>query len=87
MIVTTYTCDLCSHKQGTPLDMIEVGVTVRALDRSGTGVTQERQIWCRPCCIKRGLVFKTDLDDAVRDDPAPTIEDLVREIVHEETDL
>lgn len=87
MIVTTWTCDGCGKKQTNPDDMWEVSISLKQCRHEGPYHSPRpgpKEVWCRVCVVKAGLVPPPK---TVKDHPvAATLEDLVREIVHEELD-
>lgn len=86
MITTTYKCDRCGHKQSRPEQMWTIGISFT----HGPGNTATYQSfniikadWCRSCLESFGFVPKIDLPKQAPIQEA-TIEDLIRNIVHEE---
>jgi len=88
MIVTTYTCDKCSHAQEKSEQMWDIGILVR--EPNSTKYTssysqnpKSMQLWCRACVVKLGLL-PSKKDDPPKPDPIPTFEEMIREIIQEE---
>ena len=86
MIVTTYSCDKCRHKQedrSNPRQLWEIGVIIQdigAFSRGGFQDIKHKSIWCRECIVDSGL------QPPKKDEPTPkpiTLEDIVREIIQE----
>lgn len=85
MIVTTYSCDRCDHNQTTNQQMWEVGVHLRHCEGT-THSTQHKALWCRKCVEAVGI-FPSPLQKRGEDQtppPAPTLEDMLREMIREE---
>lgn len=81
MIVTTYTCDRCDHSQEEKEQMWELKLTTHALGASYSSPTKKSEaLWCRKCMEVYSLLPQVEVkkEDVIK--PAPTIEDLVREI-------
>ena len=87
MIVTTYTCDKCSHSQETYEQMWDIGIMVnhRANPTSygRFNATAKQALWCRKCIIELGLLPAKKGDEPTPE-PTPTFEDMIREIIQEE---
>ena len=85
MIVTTYTCDRCTHAQATSLQMwhVSVCVTDRPLQPRYTSATRVHEVlWCRDCVSVVGITFPPPV--VPPDTPKPTFEDFIREIMRDE---
>lgn len=92
-----YTCDRCGYETdswdntrsegGSSRQMWTVGVAVRHsqhLQSVGAYVTEgQRADWCDSCVREMGLVGVKPTPN--QDPPPPTLEDIIREIVREET--
>lgn len=83
MKTTTYTCDRCKIFDNTnTIDLITVKITLFNYD------TEVRSIeWCRKCLVETGLLKGNNLHlypEAKIVIPPPTIEDLIKEIIHQE---
>lgn len=79
MKVITYTCDRCKASDTTnKIDINDVTVTV--LYRNNAKMKAD---WCRKCLNEVGL--NESIPEVKRIEPAPTIEDIIREIVRQET--
>ena len=87
MIVTIYTCDKCSRVQEEPEGMWEVGIVIRGMLGSKLSnfgpAPAEKALWCYDCVVRIGLLPQKK-DDPPKQDPAPTFEDMIREIIAEE---
>ena len=81
-IKTTYTCDLCGHRQDENTGMFALEINVKRCGPYGTFSTARRALWCRPCTEKYRLC--PSKPDAAILPAEPTIEELIREIVREE---
>ena len=93
MIVTTYTCDKCGHEQNDDKQMWEIGIALNhrgtppsGFSRLGGAVLNETiELWCRKCVEGlRLLPTPRPKPDDPPPPPKPTLEDMIREIVHEE---
>ena len=90
MITTIYKCDKCGHEQETNDQMWNIGVSVShhgsQIGRYET--PRGKEMWCRKCIEKLGLLpahgGKPQKPDEPKSAP-PSLEDMVREIVREET--
>lgn len=91
---TTITCDRCgtSWEKGAAnaRQLWNIGIhlgcpCLTSIGRRGD-LTAE---WCRECVVKAGLIGQSSADDkqTVLEDPPPTLEDLIREIVRDEAEL
>lgn len=89
MIVTTYTCDKCGHKQTEKEQMWNIGVSLKHLDNPyqyrGTDALSPRELWCRACVEGIGLLVPSLKPDEPAPKPA-TLEDIVRELIQEEVE-
>ena len=86
MIVTTYTCDKCGHSQETRKQMWELGITSHCIDGpSRYNTPKEKALWCRKCTQSLGLLPQEKTDPPTPE-PVLTLEDIVREIIHEEVE-
>ena len=85
---TTYTCDRCSEKRtGHEARNFLEDVAVFIGRRYTSAPHPDRMVqWCRPCLIQMGLRNPAEhlKEDALVPDPAPTLEEILREIVREE---
>ena len=87
MITTTWKCDHCGHEQPTAYQMWDVAITLRHVDAADSYVSSPSKVvgelWCRPCVDRFALIGRLTL----REEPAaalpPTLEDLIREMLHE----
>lgn len=78
-----YVCDKCGHTQATDDQMWSIGIAiVWARGTLSDSNLNKKQLWCRACIEKLGLL--PPKPPAVKPDPAPTLEDMIREIVREE---
>ena len=89
MIITTYTCDKCGHAQDKNDQMWNIGVVI-GHDASiyyGNRTPNPVQLWCRDCIEGLGLLPPGGgaKDAPPLPDPPPTLEDMIREIVRQET--
>lgn len=83
MIKTTYICDRCGSAQDKPEQMWEIVLRFREITLSlSAGSPIAKAVWCRKCCE----AFPHLLWDKSSPIPetAPTIEDLLREVVRAE---
>lgn len=90
MIITTYTCDKCGHEQTNDNQMWNIGVAIhhQAHD-SRYAYSREpmvKGLWCRPCIESIGLLCPAPKPDDKDVKPAPTLEDMIREIVANEVE-
>jgi len=86
MIVTTYTCDKCGHEQTDTNLMWEVGVGIRRSQKGGGDTPVARELWGQACVVKvLGALPHDPRTGEERPDPRPTLDDMVREIIREET--
>lgn len=82
-VQTTYTCDRCGAKQETHSQFWIVSVRVTPFNRDPSQFdTGPSAHWCRSCCEVFGILPHTKERMVIT--PAPTLEDMVREIVREE---
>ena len=83
---TTHTCDRC--KRTGPEKELELWpIYLEAFQPCYPSSSKYRAEWCRPCCVATGLIPEqsNDVDGKmVADVPAPTLEDLIRDIVRNE---
>ena len=86
-IVTTYTCDKCGSSQtetSNPRQMWQVAISFSDAGKPNYPMHRtltHGKLWCRDCVVSAGLV------PPKVDEPTPkplTLEDIVREIIHEE---
>lgn len=88
MIVTTYTCDKCGHKQTTKDQMWGIAVVMThggPVPLHGYSIPndppQAKGLWCRKCIEGIGLLCaKPDPEDKTAP-TSPTLEDMIREVV------
>ena len=84
MIKTEYICDRCGAVQSTAEQFWSVRVQVHIVNSNpSTYDTGPSKQWCRKCVEEMGILRGRD-DVPVVGYSAPTIEDMIREIVHEE---
>jgi len=92
---TTITCDRCGESwikgSNTARQLWRVGIQLGCLAPVSTcsGPTCRNDLtaeWCRECVVKAGLIGQTwpTGKQVTPDDPAPTLDDLIREIVRDE---
>ena len=87
--ITTYTCDRCK-KSATdtttrPLFRVHLEINVPSNVRSDHRVRPKQAEWCADCMDAMGLVECVRVNAVyVPEQPVPTFEDLLREIVREE---
>jgi len=76
---TTYTCDRCKQES-------DVYGWLNTISVSITRYPQHTAEWCDDCVIALGVVLPSTLGrgHAQAPQPAPTIEDMIREIVRSE---
>ncbi len=87
---TIYKCDKCGKEQETHEQFWKVGVVAYpftgTLNTYSPFVTREHeQQVCRPCLESYGLFVQTRNKEAATQS-APTLEDLIIELVHETVD-
>lgn len=83
---TILTCDRCEKEVE---NLIEVGAGKRDYNyNSSSGNTflvyQLYAEWCVACCVEMGITQPYPKNNAVPIIPAPTLEDIIREIIREE---
>lgn len=85
-IVTTYACDRCGHQQNSGEQMWDIGVGIQPTAQyKPIEYLKGKSLWCRACVVGvLGLLPKNN-DDPPPPSPAPTLEDMIRQIVREET--
>ena len=89
MIVTTYTCDKCSHSQterDKPRQLWDIGIILDTTPRppySHRSPLHKAQ-WCRECLIGLGIMVPSKTDKTKAPPSPPTIEEMIREIIQEE---
>jgi hypothetical protein len=77
---TILTCDRCK-KEVNAADFFPVEAKLK----THSAEDRNKKDWCRSCCIKFNLLPElVDMPDAKRQDPPPTLEDFIREIIREE---
>ncbi len=86
-ITTEYKCDRCEHTQEERTQMWEVEVMRRSLDSPSASASAARQppkkLWCKKCMEELHILpCKQGQEEKLP--PPPTLEDLIREIIHEE---
>lgn len=89
MIITTYCCDKCDHRQSVSEQMWRVRVQYQHEGSRGDERfwSSEEQMWCRTCLENAGLVA-ISAKRAVPETPAPpSFEDLIRDIVRAEVTI
>ena len=91
MITVTHECDKCG-KSGDPENVRLSGVFVCCepfyRDANNTSTARFKQHWCRHCCVKASLLPQVKrIKDPPPDDPPPTLEDFIRDIVREEIEV
>jgi hypothetical protein len=75
--ITTYTCDKCKKTVKESGDLWPIKVVF------GEFCSEAHKVdWCRDCCADMGLV--EPIKEERRPFPAPTLEDIIREIAYEE---
>ena len=87
MIATRYTCDKCGHHQTTNDQMWGIAVVIThgiPVPNYGPRLTPQADgLWCRKCIESIGLLCAAPKPDE-KPEPAPTLEDMIREIVANE---
>jgi hypothetical protein len=85
-ITVTYHCDRCETDQPTSEQFWEVAVALSSVQTPHTGAHKRiTQHWCRKCVEDFHLLPPIEHNKAAEElPPAPTLEDLVREIAREE---
>ena len=88
MIEIIRTCDKCNEVVPAKEQLWNIGI-VKACHPSTLHNRYAddllRAQWCRPCMVKAGLLGTNDEIKALEQPPtAPTLEDIIREIVREE---
>jgi hypothetical protein len=85
VITTTYTCDKCGHAQTNAEQMWTVGVVVSHKHYVfSDSEVRNRALWCRACVEKLHLLPQASAKPADIPQIAPTLEEMIREIVREE---
>lgn len=87
MITTIRTCDRCKATLKDEDQLWEIGIGFSCMGTTWrtTGIDHDKtRQWCRPCMERAGLLGGDD-HPSKQDPPAapPTIEDLIRDIVHD----
>lgn len=89
-VKTIYTCDRCGKEQATYDQFWRVDVLCRAFPGAPPATyncSKKEQHWCRACCEELHLLNYMPRKEAVPPSkPAPTLEELIREIVQEKLD-
>lgn len=89
MIITTFKCDRCDHQQDNGEQMWNVGISFshhNSASHYPSAPTKE-QLWCRECMEKMGLLGPYQAPPQKHDPappPAPTLEEIIREIARRE---
>lgn len=95
--ITTYKCDRCKldSTNWKDLDLKEIRIGMKKVSGSYSSssyalhdFSNRKAEWCEACCREVGIIpplfyGKTPQDETVQQ-PKPTLEDLIREIVQEE---
>lgn len=91
----TFTCDRCNHQQDSDDQMWSVAIAYKHgyaaeshLRYANNMYFQHGKLWCRKCMeelqLLGGMLAIPELGEAEKVKPAPTLEDIIREIVREE---
>jgi len=82
-IKTTYTCDRCGHTQDNDKQMWKLLVSLAHHgNEHNYSTTKQEVLWCRSCVEKYGfLPIPSEKEKPDVPPPAPTIEDMILEIV------
>ncbi len=89
MITITYTCDKCSHAQDNNTQMWEISLHLEHANQQQNAYISRtpavKELWCRRCVVKLQLLpFPKAEKNDPPPPPKPTLEDMIREIIHEE---
>lgn len=85
MIATRYICDKCGNSQETSSQMFSVGVVIEHVGFTTYTRPKVTVLWCRKCTEEMRLLERGEAEQAKNPlPPAPTLEDMIREIVQEE---
>ena len=88
-IETRYVCDKCGAISDNKDTMWRVGIVVCdiACKYFNHSHVHNKALWCRTCLLQTGLIVpKTEEEKAAEQVKPLTLEDLVREIIREETE-
>ena len=89
MIITTYACDRegCNTEQTNSEHMWEVSVNLHSYrHRQATSYRPVRtELWCRSCVINVLGALPEQPPKTKHPDPIPTLEDIIRILIREET--
>jgi hypothetical protein len=87
-VTTTYKCDRCSTEQATPEQFWKLRVELRSYKPFGnfdSSFAAKEAQWCRKCVETVHLAAPYQhVEDKEPVPPAPTFEEMLREIVREE---
>ncbi len=86
-ITTEYKCDRCKKVVDGGESLMTVGIfTIYHGYKHSIPLTriEKSEHWCIECRIEKGIERPHPAFKAKPEDPAPTVEDLIREIVREE---
>ena len=83
-IVTTYTCDRCSHQQTTADQMWNVAISYQhEATHAFSPSVRSKQLWCRNCCNKFNIIVDSPKTKDVEAPREITLEDKIREIIRD----
>ncbi len=80
---TTYTCDRCKKSSVGKNEIGLQGIGVVWGHHRTTDYAERGAEWCRACRILFGVEYPTNQPAAPVQDPPPTLEDLIHEIVQQ----
>jgi hypothetical protein len=79
-----YVCDKCHKSQETSEQMWEIAIAYNHYGYNAhIGNRYHQQLWCRDCMTSVAGFFEPVKKDAPPS-PAPTLEDIIRELIREE---
>ena len=86
MITTIRTCDRCKKEVEEKDQLWNIAINYQCYPKPAESYLPPKVQWCRPCMEEMGLLgekFQSTVHNPIPS-PAPTLEELVREIVREE---
>ena len=85
-VETAYVCDRCGKRQDTDDQMWVVAVQVshHGYRHDSSPWKSDARLWCRECVDQMHVLGVPSAEKAAKLPPAPTFEDLLREVVRDE---
>ena len=83
MIITTYECDRCGHKQDRPEQMYDVAFGYKHVGGSSDPIrdcTRKTALWCRKCLEELNFL-PHDANSSANVAAQPTMEEIFRQFV------